>query len=85
MPFFIHLMTASTLPSFCRGMSDERFDELLDLSSWMRSWSHALEHTSHCDEFYLDLQEDGDELRQAIEAAGFTWEQVETFCFDLAE
>ena len=78
-------MTTSSLPSFARGLTDERFDVLLDLSSWMRSWSYSLEHTHHCDESYLDIQEDGDELRQACEEAGFTWEQVETFCFDLPE
>ena len=78
-------MTTSTLPSFCRGMSQERFDILLDLSSWMQSWSSGVEDTHHCDEDYLELQEQGEELGQAIEAAGFTYEQVETFAFDLAE
>ena len=75
----------TALPSFAKELSEARFDELLDLSSWMRSWSNALEHTNHCDEFYLDLQEDGDELQKAITDAGFTYEQVETFAFDLAE
>ena len=78
-------MTPRTLPAFCKGMSSERFDILLDLSSWMSSWSNAIEDTHHCDEDFLDLQEQGEELRQAIEAAGFTYEQVETFTFDLAE
>ena len=66
-------------------MSQERFDVLLDLSSWMQSWSSGVEDTHHCDEDYLELQEQGEELGQAIEAAGFTYEQVETFAFDLAE
>ncbi len=70
-----------TLPTFCKGMTEERFDILLDLSSWMRSWSSDVEDTHHCDENYLELQQQGEELSQAIEKAGFTYEQVEEFTF----
>ena len=79
------MTTTKTLPSFAKELSSERFDVLLDLSSWMQSWSSAIEDTHHCDEDYLELQEEGEMLSQAIEETGFTYEQVETFAFDLAE
>lgn len=75
----------STLPQFALALSEERFDLLLDLSSWMKNLTDATLETHYCDESYLDLDEGHDELNAAILAAGFTYEQVETFAFDLAE
>ena len=74
-----------TMPTFAKELTNERFDELLELSSWMQRWSSAIEDTNHCEERYLDLQTEGEELGQAIDEAGFTYEQVETFAFDMAE
>ena len=59
----------------------EQFDDLLDLSDWMRSNQRAVEETHHCDVAYLDLQDDIDELAEAIKSTGFTYEQVEEFTF----
>ena len=74
-----------TLPSFCKDLSEERFDELLELSSWMKTWSNALEDTNHCEPGFHDLQLQSADLADAIKESGFTWEQVETIAFDLAE
>lgn len=73
------------MTEFAKSLTTERFDLLLEMSSWMQHWHGALDATHHCDENYLDLQQQGEEMREAIEASGFTWEQVETFAFDLAE
>lgn len=80
-------MTTNTMsiPSFCKGMSEEKFDLLLDLSSWMKSNHDALIETNHCDESYLDIQREGEELSEAITEAGFSYSMVETMAFDLAE
>lgn len=71
----------TTLPTFAKTLTSTKFDELLDLSSWMRSNQTAVEETHHCDLGYLDLQEEGEELAEAITSAGFTYEQVEEFTF----
>lgn len=71
----------STLPAFAYTLTTEKFDVLLDLSTWMRSNQRAVEETHHCDVDYLDLQEEGEELAEAITDAGFTYEQVEEFTF----
>ena len=78
-------MTKTTLPSFAKGLSKEKFETLLDLSTWMQQWNSALMETNHCEPEFQELQEEGEELAKACKEAGFTYEQVETFAFDLAE
>lgn len=73
------------MTEFAKTLIAKRFDVLLGLSSWLQRWWSALEDTHHCDEAYLGLQEESRELGEAIEEAGFTYEQVESFAFDLAE
>ena len=71
----------TTLPAFCKSLTEAQFDVLLDLSSEMSSWYAQHETTHYCDVEYLDLQEAGEELAKDITAAGFTYEQVEEFTF----
>ena len=73
------------MTEFAKTLSAKRFDVLLELSSWMQSQHNALIDTNPCDEAYLGIQDEGEELAEAITENGFTYEQVETFAFDLAE
>ena len=73
------------MTEFAKTLSAKRFDVLLELSSWMQSQHNALMDTNPRDEAYLGIQDEGEELAEAITENGFTYEQVETFAFDLAE
>ena len=51
----------------------------------MQSQHNAQMDTNPCDKAYLGIQDEGEELAEAITENGFTYEQVETFAFDPAE
>ena len=51
--------TTTKLPCFSKDLSTERFDLLLDLSSWMRCHHNAQVETDRAMLFYLDIQGKG--------------------------
>ena len=66
---------------FVRQLDNQQFETLQTLASWMRGHHNLIENTHYCDPEYNDLAGRGEALADAIEDAGFTYEQVENFSY----